>query len=79
MGFLCDPNKNASCRKTSCFMNGGYCHHSKHIRNFDYKHAFLFFYSKWVKGYCRHVCVFCKQRTNCKYIIEVVLEDKNNG
>lgn len=27
---------------------------------------FEFLWWKWVKGYCRHFCIFCKWRRQCK-------------
>lgn len=26
--YICDPNKNVDCSKTSCYINGGYCSHT---------------------------------------------------
>lgn len=30
--FECDPEKNKDCRKTACFINGGECHQTQHLK-----------------------------------------------
>lgn len=30
--FECDPYKNADCSKTGCFINGGECHQTRHLK-----------------------------------------------
>lgn len=30
--YLCDPALNTACEKTQCFLNGGPCRHTVHIK-----------------------------------------------
>ena len=30
--YACDPDKNTECRKTGCYLNGGECYQTKHLK-----------------------------------------------
>lgn len=30
--FMCDPNKNTACNKSGCFINGGPCNKTRHMK-----------------------------------------------
>ena len=81
MMFICDPDKNTRCKKTSCVKYGGYCRHTKHLKYFDYKRVFLFLYAKWVRKYCPHWCFRCrfkeKRSKDCIYTLTEVLSERH--